>query len=688
MILAKPTINISLEDHTNNVIKEAQVILESLPTTIKNYYINTKQNLKEPVLDSCKYHDLGKSHSKWQIPCRQDYELYKENNDPNKLKYLKNASFRHEIASLTHKEVQELSHLVKISIAAHHSHLSFRKVEKWDSDYSWNDKFYNAINLFEGFKKLNTSVQRYKPRNKRFNKAIYNRYKFSGPRSLLQFADHRASAKEMNEEIPDIKKFIYEFKYDKKRGVQRLIDELKDEPFSIIRAETGSGKTDAALLWAKNQIENKKAERLVIAMPTRFTANSLAISNTENLSSLGLYHSTSWFNKDAEQKDAIKEQELARLLFTPTTVTTIDHLLMSLTGTREDHHTIFFNLANSCVVIDEADFYDEFTQQNILVLLKVLSILKVPVLLMSATIPNTLSEIYQRNYYSNNIKECLFESKENLNVSKFKLSKFGEYNKPEELKHLLLKGLDKPLIIYTNTVKKAQSFYKWFLEYDCDFTKENVILYHSRFTDPDKSYKEKELTKRLGKEAWEKDNAFGVAILTQIGELSVNISADIMISDLCPLDRLIQRAGRLSRFRIDPGELFLIKPMKKKESGVLELYPAPYGKYNLRNHEWDNFEILNKTYQLLDEKTYTNFEIFELVNKIYSNKAFDNEEAIVNKEKLEKMIKQNWLILPKDESDLDDEGIVDWRTRNIGGQINLYANVNDITEIFINHFNN
>ena len=43
-----------------------------------------------------------------------------------------------------------------------------------------------------------------------------------------------------------------------------------------------------------------------------------------------------------------------------------------MTGTREDHHAIFFNLAHSCLVIDEADFYDDFTQQNIVMLLRAL----------------------------------------------------------------------------------------------------------------------------------------------------------------------------------------------------------------------------------------------------------------------------------------------------------------------------
>ncbi len=209
--------------------------------------------------------------------------------------------------------------------------------------------------------------------------------------------------------MPQFSTFEYEFPHDEKRGVQLEIEKLWDEPFSILRAPTGAGKTDAALLWAKRQVEMKRADRLVIAMPTRFTANALSIAvtheNFKNLGDAGLYHSSAWYQriKDekrpsiADKKFIDKEQDLARILETPLTVTTIDHLCICLTATRETHHSTFFGLANSCVVIDEADFYDDFTQLNIVVLLRALRILKAPVLLMSATVPDSAMELYRQS---------------------------------------------------------------------------------------------------------------------------------------------------------------------------------------------------------------------------------------------------------------------------------------------------
>src|SRR5207253_2266752 len=133
------------------------------------------------------------------------------------------------------------------------------------------------------------------------------------------------------------------------------------------------------------------------------------------------------------------------------------------------------------------------------------------------------------------------------------------------------------------TVARAQAYFQWFQSRDF----EDVVLYHSRFTEPHKVEKEDELRRMLGSEAWKNGKQHGIAILTQIGEISVNISADFMISDLCPLDRLAQRAGRLSRFdnrngRVERaiGELFVVEPYYiDKKTNELAFYPAPYGSY-------------------------------------------------------------------------------------------------------------
>ena len=134
-----------------------------------------------------------------------------------------------------------------------------------------------------------------------FEKFVLKRYQFDGPRAVLQLADHRASARENGETLPKLEPFKYFFPHAKKQGVQEIITQFWDEPLAILRAPTGAGKTDAALLWAQHQIDLGRADRLIIAMPTRFTSNALAIGAAENLSNVGVYHSTSYFNRKSRE---------------------------------------------------------------------------------------------------------------------------------------------------------------------------------------------------------------------------------------------------------------------------------------------------------------------------------------------------------------------------------------------------
>ena len=487
---------------------------------------------------------------------------------------------------------------------------------------------------------------------------------------MLQLVDHRASAKEEGEFVPDFTQFSYQFPHKEKRGVQSLIEQHWKDELLLVRAPTGAGKTDASLLWAQLQIENKRADRLVIAMPTRFTSNALAINVAESLSDTGLYHSSAWFAKFQEQVDggtlkkqeAEKIHEFARLLQTPITVCTIDHLLMALTLTREDHHLISFNMANSCLVIDEADFYDDFTQANILVLLEILKYWNVPVLLMSASLPESVLPSYQKLGFK--IDKIIEDTSDNSR-DRFEIKSIKEYSKLGEISDLLELCVERgTAIIYANTVDKAVMFYDWFKK-----RKANPILYHSRFTEPHKKDKEQELINALGKEAWEKHRAKGIAILTQIGEMSINISADIMISELCPIDRLTQRAGRLCRFdKTKVGELFVLVPLQNDL-----VYPAPYGEYDSKSKAWIPCEAFVKTSEILEPKRYSAEMLVDLLNQVFSLQDCFSPKAISNAKSLKEYFSFNWLINPKQKTGTDDTDTNFWRSRNILPQDTVYV---------------
>lgn len=666
-ILAKPS-GITLDAHRKNVISEGTLLVESIPFSIKKYKNVTNKDLLNRVILCAKYHDDGKQKSeKWQTACQKDYEAFlhwKENNPGKPFKLyaksndagqnLRTAGVRHEFHSLLANKSMPL--VLQAAIAAHHSKLSESNELRWQE---------------EGFKDFWARFKRESYIERNLEETAKIHYEFAGVRGLLQLADHRASAKEDGDFVPDITPFSYCFPHNEKRGVQQLIENNWMDDLLLVRAPTGAGKTDASLLWAQKQIENNRAERLIIAMPTRFTSNALAVNVAETLSDTGLYHSSAWFNKfhnqvesgNIEKRKAEKIHEFARLLQTPITVCTIDHLLIALTLTREDHHMITFNLANSCLVIDEADFYDDFTQANILVLLEILKEWKVPVLLMSASLPETSLYDYQKiGYKVENILEDTTDSIRNRFEIK-RIEKYSELAEIEELLELCIK--EGCAIIYANTVDRAITFYKWFEE-------KGIIplLYHSRFTEPHKQEKEQELIHALGRDAWENGSAKGIAIMTQIGEMSINISADIMISELCPIDRLTQRAGRLCRFdKSKIGNFYVLIPQKDGND-----YPAPYGEYNRKEKKWVACDAYVKTRDVLNTIKYSASKLVSLLNQVFSKETKYSGRAKSNANELRNYYKYNWLINPLQKLKTDDTDTNYWRSRNIPHQDTVYVN--------------
>ena len=687
-ILAKPS-GITLEEHRSNVISEGAYISESYSISLSKYNKRVGKPLDTRLQIVCKHHDDGKKENrKWQKACQEDYQNYlnwkKSNNDSfteysnrEKEKVGKNirmAATRHEFYSLKQFNLDSTPSYIIAAIAAHHGKLSEKDSTRWINEKV--EKYWNHLKQIDYLVKDKYSNQ--------FEEALIKQYEHAGPRGLLQFADHRASAKEDGHFVPEIKSFKYKFPHPSKRGVQKIIEENWDNLLLLVRAPTGAGKTDASLLWASLQIENKRAERLVIVMPTRFTSNALEINVAETLSDTGLYHSSAWFNKfqnkiksgEIKKEVAEKNHEFARLLYTPITVCTIDHLLMALTLIREDHHQIIFNLANSCLVIDEADFYDEFVQANILILLAALKEWDVPVLLMSASLPESILPTYKELGYS---IEHILEDKSDNDRIRFRIESISEYEQISEIEYLLEKCIEQgTAIIYANTVDKAMLLYDY-------FNKRNTkaIVYHSHFTEPHKKEKEDELIDCLGKKAWEEGRANGIAILTQIGEMSINISADLMISEICPIDRLTQRAGRLCRFEINKkrhiGELHVIIPQK---NGAL--YPAPYGNFDVKKKSWLPIKCLIDTIEHLKEKEYSANMLVSLLNTIYSKEQEYSPIAIRNAKHLKELFISNWLINPLFNLSKDDTDVNSWKSRNIPPQDSVYVFLPD--NVYFNNY--
>lgn len=697
--LAKPS-GITLDAHTQHVREEAAYILERLPFLSEKYRRLCGGNLSEDLELAVRYHDWGKAYPKWQNACRADYEAYlqwREQRGMSKGKLtaaeyrnyetelyskgkltgakLFKAKLRHEIASLHYIETKKkaVPEPVKAAIAAHHGKLSWRHKTRWEQDgASGQEDTGPFVPYWENLCRLSDSVSR-----KRTEDLLVERFRYGALRSLLQLADTRASRKEGegDEAAYTLGPYPIVKRFSSLRPVQEAALSVANQGISILRAATGSGKTYAALLWAEEKVKQRKADRLVIAMPTRFTSNALAIGAADQLGETGLYHSSAWFNRygglnDTEAKKEAKEaHRMARFLATPVTVCTIDHLLISLTGTKEHHHSTFYFLANSAVVLDEADFYDPFIQANIVVLIDLLRKLDVPMLIMSATVPDSARVLY-------GVETPITVPKPQPRKAVKRLQYIGSDEEKENdvLKRMLEAGHG---IIYANTVSRALSYYKR-LEEQATEKQIPLVLYHSRFTEPDKKEIEEKLIGKLGKDAWAgaaQSPVRGIAIMTQIGEMSVNISTPIMLSDMCPWDRLAQRIGRLVRFDAhEEGICYVVQPQK---NGAL--YPAPYGQYSREKKRWEAASAMLKTQQqlevsFLEAKAVSPEDFVRYVNELYPDAPALSDYAEGNQNNYRKLIKLNWLILPDTKADEDEGHVGDkWSSRDVPPQRTIYV---------------
>jgi CRISPR-associated endonuclease/helicase Cas3 len=642
MVLAKSEPRLTLGEHTEDVVAEAECILARLRYDRK-YKRITGHSLGDRLLTAARYHDLGKAHPRWQ--------KHLKNGD------LINVGLRHELASLVHMDAENVKAdpVVRAAIAAHHNKLGQYHRSRWtDTEFEWNHLDQSAPSSFEHLWSEFTGKEKEAYLSADDADLIRTRYEYDVVRGLLQLADRRAS----QIEDPDssdplsLRPFRYQFPHNSYLPVQKAAVDQADRDVLALRSETGSGKTAAALLWAREQVRNRRARRAIMAMPTRFTSSSLAGDVSGDVSA-GLYHSSAWqkLQDDPRSHDKLA---MARQFLYPLTVTTIDQVMTCLTGRREDHHLRFANLAHSCLIIDECDFYDDVVQANIEELMRVLQVLDVPVLVMSATLPSEHLGVYFPDRPSDDLVDTTRSGNE------FEISGIESLEQPDRFLDSLpppIRDADR-LIVYANTVARAVGYFDALQEY-----RDDVILYHSRFTEPDKAKKEAQIRQMLGEEG-----RGGVAVMTQIGEMSLNISAASMVSELCPVDRLAQRTGRMGRFSGDDGRLFIIEPMRDET-----LYPAPYGDIQ-PGEGWIPAPALLETRSLLDTgQTLTKQDLTDLTNAVYDEPIEYGTRARQNADQLQKDLRSQWLIVPEFTMEADDtEGPV-WSSRMIGPQIDVFV---------------
>ena len=346
----------------------------------------------------------------------------------------------------------------------------------------------------------------------------------------------------------------------------------------VIEGPMGYGKTEAALAAAYQLIKAKDASGLYFALPTQVTSNRIHLRVKPFVGRISagpaevrLAHSASWLldaEPPAQLFPAVPHDKEAtdhvlagrawfasakRALLVPFGVGTIDQALLGIVAAK--HFFVRqFGLAGKVVVLDEVHTYDLYTSTLIDTLVKRLQELQCTVIILSATLTeNRRRELLRLPDHQpvstayplvSGVAHAFLERPCEPPPSKtIQIRTISGALPLEEAFKRASHG--QCLLWIRNTVDEAQQTYRALQSANCEGGP-IVALLHARFPFFRREELENDWMAWLGKDSTHRPNGC-ILVSTQVAEQSVDIDADLLITDLAPTDMLLQRIGRLWR---------------------------------------------------------------------------------------------------------------------------------------------
>lgn len=331
---------------------------------------------------------------------------------------------------------------------------------------------------------------------------------------------------------------------------------------AVLMAPTGSGKTEASLLWAMAQAEDDRpVPRLYYTLPFQASMNAMydRLDDTDSGAfpgQVGLEHSRSTLayyrslledNPENAARSAKQLSNLARLNYYPVRVLSPYQILKG-PYCLKGYESLLSDCFNAVFILDEVHAYEAKRLALILATVKYLrESFGAMFFVMSATLPKLLREHLKEaigNY-------ALLQATPDL-YSKFQrhyLSlKDGDLLNPGalgEIADTVRRG--QSVLVCCNTVRRAQDVY-------LDLKKRllssgtEIVLLHGRFNGKDRLAKENAVRKATGSKSDQRKPILLIA--TQVVEVSLDIDLDVIYTDPAPLEALLQRFGRINRRRL------------------------------------------------------------------------------------------------------------------------------------------
>ena len=381
------------------------------------------------------------------------------------------------------------------------------------------------------------------------------------------------------------------------RPLQAAIDAIPDDllrqqTLTIMEAPTGEGKTEAALTLARRIGAWRGTDEMYIALPTTATSNAmferLQIHLVERLGLpqelVRLIHGQDFLadhDLPTQPMQSVEPGEEApsespalswfapkkKALLAPIGVGTIDQAELSALNVR--HNALrMIGLAGKTIILDEVHAYDTYMTTIIKRMLTWLSALGSSVILLSATLPQARRQELAQAFAG--IDEAV-GLELNAYPSLLTIGPAGHYfctpaaYQPDKIIHLRLVQFVADEVQteaekkanwlleqvqnggcacwMTNTVKRAQQIYDALLKNAP--AEVDLELFHARFPLAEREERERAIMRKYSKKGQRPFK--GIVVGTQVLEQSLDLDFDVLMTDLAPIDLILQRAGRLHR---------------------------------------------------------------------------------------------------------------------------------------------
>jgi len=471
--------------------------------------------------------------------------------------------------------------------------------------------------------------------------------------------------------------------FDKPRSVQQeIIAAAIDAPaptLLIIEAPTGIGKTEIAQYLTDVWLQKHNGRGFYIAMPTQATSNQmhdrtkqfLAHNYPNDLLNIPLVHGNAMFDEGqaAIQLNQVGDDQESgvvamswfvkkskQTLLAPFGVGTVDQTLLSVLQTK--HFFVrLIGLSHKVVIFDEIHAYDTYMSTLFERLLRWLNAIGTSVIMLSATLPTATRQKFVKAY---NGQELYLDPNEPLPYPALTIAhaeqppKTIQLTKPEDITlHLnwlkdhspqtILKFLQYELAdggcaaIICNTVKRAQDIFMLLEEAlkqgTIEIKHENLLLFHARFPFAWRKPIEDTVLAKFGKPDAEigdrrpAPHEKAIVIATQVIEQSLDLDFDVMVTDLAPIDLILQRAGRLHRHELRNPTRYLPRRLTIAPPDLEDGLPN----FGVDELVYERYLLL-QTYRRLDGRPALTIpkETANLIESVYTDCISDEEEQWQN----------------------------------------------------------